>query len=194
MLELISWQEFLTTVALILGGYYAITTLLLYSREITNIFKKGKLKPSLDAKTDQTDSSESNDLMGGVRYEKSRLQEVPREETTEADALDVAPPLDVEEPVNVIDLQEEALTNDFVAIQAEVKSLAEIISLGTKEEAISLFKTLLSNYPQFIGTSFQLQISQFIYDSCIETNTHQFDTQEINSWWTDPETDSDNHQ
>ncbi len=132
--------------------------------------------------------------MGGVRYEKSRLQEVPREETTEADALDVAPPLDVEEPVNVIDLQEEALTNDFVAIQAEVKSLAEIISLGTKEEAISLFKTLLSNYPQFIGTSFQLQISQFIYDSCIETNTHQFDTQEINSWWTDPETDSDNHQ
>jgi hypothetical protein len=194
MLESISWQEFLTTIALILGGYYAITTLLLYSREITNIFKSGQSNTSTDTKTDQTDSGESHDLMGGVRFEHSRQQDVPREETTEADALHVAPPHDVEEPVSVIDLQEEALRNDLVSIQAEVKSLAEIISLGTKEEVISLFKTLLSNYPQFIGTSFQPQISQFIYDSCIETTTHQFDPQKINSWWTDPETDSNSHQ
>lgn len=194
MLESISWQEFLTTGALILGGYYAIATLLLYSREITNIFKKGKSNTSLDAKTGQTGSSESHDLMGGVRYEKGRLQEVPREETTDADTLYVAPPKDVEEPVNVIDLQEEALRNDLVTIKAEIKSLAEIMSLGTKDEAISLFKTLLSNYTQFEGTSFQPQISQFIYHSCKETNTHHFDPQEINSWWTDPETDSNNHQ
>lgn len=194
MLELISWQEFLTAVAFILGGYYAITTLLLYSREITNIFKHGKSKASLDTKPDQTDSSKSYDLMGVVRYENSKQQAVPREETTEADSLVVAPSQDVEEPVNVIDLQEEALTNDIVAIKAEITSLAEIIKLGTKEEAISLFKTLLSNYPQFIGATFQPQISQFIYHSCIETNTHQFDLHEINSWWTDPETDSNNHQ
>ncbi len=194
MLESISWQEFLTTVAIILGGYYAITTLLLYSREITNSCKQGKSSTSLDTKADQTGSSESNDLMGGARYEKSRQQEVLREETTEVDTLDLAPQQDVEEPVNVIDLQEEALTNDLVTIKDEIKSLAEIIPLGTKEEAISLLKTLLSNYPQFIGTSFQPQISQFIYDSCVETNTHQFDPQEINSWWTDPEIDLDNQQ
>ena len=194
MLESISWQEFLTTVAFILGCYYAITTLLLYSREITFIFKQGKSSTSLDTKADQTDSPVSHNLMGGVRYEKSRLQEVPREETTVADALDVAPPMDVEEPVNVIDLQEELLTNDLVSIKDEITSLAEIIKLGTKEEAISLFKTLLSNYPQFIGATFQPQIPQFIYHSCIDTNTHQFDLHEINSWWTDPETDSNNHQ
>lgn len=194
MLESISWQEFLTTVALLLGGYYAITTLLLYSREITNIFKQGKRNPSLDTKSDQTGLSESHDLMGGVRYENSELQTVPREETTEADALDVAPLQEVEEPVNVIDLQEEALTNDLVTIKNEITSLAEIIPLGTKDEAFSLFKTLLSNYPQFIDTSFQTQISQFIYDSCMKTNTHQFDPHEINSWWTVPETDLDNHQ
>lgn len=195
MLESISWQEFFTTIAVLIGSYYAITVLLLYSREITSIFKRETLKaPGTSTQTDQTDSDGSHDLMGSVRFDTSREQELPREEVTTADELDVVPLQEVDEPVDVIDLQDEALTNDLITLQAEIKSLAEIISLGTKEEAVSLFTTLLSNYPQFVGTSFQQQISQLIHDSCKETGTHHFDRQEISTWWSDSASASDDHQ
>ena len=39
MFNSISWQEFLSAVALIGGGYYAITALLLYGSEITTIYR-----------------------------------------------------------------------------------------------------------------------------------------------------------
>ncbi|MBX2968243.1 MAG: hypothetical protein KF803_02645 [Cyclobacteriaceae bacterium] len=185
MLESISWQEFFTTVAVLLSGYYAITTLLLYSKEITSIFKQRQPNHSVQKnRVNQIDSNESNSLMGMARYEQGSESIVPREEVTNVDELNVAPLLQDEEPVTVIDLREELLLDDFIAIQAEIKSLSEIITLGTKEEGVSLFKTLISNYPQFIGTHFQPQIVQFIYESCENTNTHHFDQQEINSWWT----------
>ncbi|MBX2896830.1 MAG: hypothetical protein KF763_15395 [Cyclobacteriaceae bacterium] len=188
MLESISWQEFLTTVALLLGGYYAITTLLLYSREITNFFNPRKSVGSTDTRSDQSDSLESQ-LLGSVRLESAQ-QEIPREESTDSDAWEVAAPKDEEETIAVVDLQEESLKKDLVTIQAEISSLAEIVSLGTREEAISLFKTLLANYPQFSGTPFRPPISQFIHESCEQVNTHQFDLSEINSWWEDSASDT----
>lgn len=195
MLESISWQEFFTTIAVLLGSYYAITVLLLYSSEITSIFKRGTLKaPGTSTQTDQTDSGGSHDLMGSVRFDTSREQELPREEVTTADELDVVQSQEAEEAVDVIDLEDEALRNDLITVQSEIKSLAEIISLGTKEEAVSLFTTLLANYPQFIGTSFQPQISQLIYDSCTETGTHHFDLSEISAWWNDSASASHDHQ
>lgn len=194
MLESISWQEFFTTIAVLLGSYYAITVLLLYSREITGIFKRGTLKtPGTSTQTDQTDSGGSHDLMGSARFDTSREQELPREEVTTADELDVVQSPEAEEAVDVIDLQDEALRNDLITVQSEIKSLAEIISLGTKEEAVSLFTTLLSNYPQFIGISFQPQITQLIYDSCKETGTHHFSLREISTWWNDSAPASQDH-
>ncbi|HRE67723.1 MAG TPA: hypothetical protein PLM56_05675 [Cyclobacteriaceae bacterium] len=195
MLESISWQEFFTTIAVLLGAYYAITVLLLFSSEITNLFKpRTSIASGKESQSGQPDSENSHDLMGSVRFDTSREQKLPREEVTTADELDVVQLQEAEEPVDVIDLQDEALTNDLITLQAEIKSLAEIISLGTKEEAVSLFTTLLSNYPQFVGTFFQHQISQLIYDSCKETGTHHFDLQEISAWWNDSEASSDDHQ
>lgn len=193
MLESISWQEFFTTVAVLLGGYYAITTLLLYGSEIINIFKQRNSNLSVrDARQDQSDSNESNDLMGSVRYENNRQQSVPREEVTDAYDLNVLRSNEDEEPVSIVDVAEESLKNDFATIQAEINSLAEIGFQSTKEESISLFKTLLSNYPQFIGTSYKQQISEIIHDSCKKTCQFHFEFNEINSWWTESENISNN--
>jgi len=179
MLESISWQEFLTTIALFLVGYYAISLLLLFSSEITNFFKS----KSQDLSGGRQPHSESQpSLMGGVRIERSAQKELLREEVSTSEELQIVSQ-EYEEPINSVDLAEERLQNDFSSISSEIQSLIEIASESTKEECASLFKTLLSNYPQFIGTHFQLRITQLISDSCKEINSHSFDQMEVNSWW-----------
>lgn len=183
MFETISWQEFFTTLAVILGGYYAISVLLLFSSEITRFFKS-KPKDLTDPVKQQLESTSESALMGGVRFERTSQRELLREEISTSEELQVATQED-EEPITVIDLEQESLQSDFTSITNEVKSLAEIASQSTREDSAALFKTLLSNYPQFIGTPFQHRVSQLICDSCREVQTHAFDLKEVNSWWTD---------
>src|SRR5690606_25696527 len=77
----ISWQEFISTITLLIGGYYVITVLLLYSNEISNIFKQKKTKlTNPKVREHQTDSNESIELMGSVRFTASQSENVPREE------------------------------------------------------------------------------------------------------------------
>ncbi|QLH32243.1 MAG: hypothetical protein HWD62_07190 [Cyclobacteriaceae bacterium] len=81
MFESISWQEFISTIALLIGGYYVITTLLLYGSEISNIFKQKKLNlTNTHERENQTDSNESIELMGSVKYGGRQSENVPREE------------------------------------------------------------------------------------------------------------------
>jgi len=90
--------------------------------------------------------------MGEGRYEKNSQQEIQRDETTTADALEVAPSRAFEEPVSVTDLPDEMLRNDLITLQAEIKSLAEIISSARRIWLFHNFKTRLSNYPEFFDT------------------------------------------
>jgi hypothetical protein len=188
MFQSISWQEFFTTLTIILGGYYAISVLLLFSSEITHFFKS---KPQSVSESDKQhpESTTESPLMGGVRFERSSQQELPREETSTSEELQVASQED-EEPITSVDLMEESLQNDFASITIEVSSLAEIASQSTKEESAALFKTLLSNYPQLIETPFQQRVSQLICDSCREVQTHAFDLEEVNAWWSDSDINS----
>jgi FtsZ-interacting cell division protein ZipA len=78
MFNSISWQEFLIIIAVAITGYYVITTLLLYSGEITRIFKQKESKQiDSDTHDDQSGSNETNDLMGKIKYETE--VNVPRE-------------------------------------------------------------------------------------------------------------------
>ncbi len=183
MLESISWQEFFKTIAILLGGYYAISMLLLFSSEITNFFNS---KQQGVSEGGQPHSESQPSLMGGVRIERSAQQEFLREEVSNSDELQIASQ-EYEEPINSVDLAAERLQNDFYSISAEIQSLVEIASQSTKEESGALFKTLLSNYPQFIGTPFQQQVNELISDSCKEVSGHPFDLMEVNSWWTNGE-------
>jgi hypothetical protein len=193
MLESISWQQFISTITLLIGGYYVITVLLLYSSEITNFFKQKKLTPSgTETRSGQNDSNESDDLMGSVRYENRAAQIVPREEIANAEDIDVVLSHEDEEAISVVDVGQEQLKEDLASIQLEIHSLIDVISERSKEESISLFKTLLSNYPRFIGTAHQHELSQMIYNSCKKAGQDHFELSEIDSWWIEPE-DTSNH-
>lgn len=195
MFESISWDEFLLTIAILIIGYYFITSLLLFSSEITSIFKQRKSNAQLDHDVvDQNDSSESNSLMGQARFENRTAKIVSREEKVGAEELLVAPLVEVEEEVTLADVLQENLTHTITDLQQQIKSLAEISASNKKEDCIPLFQSLLSNYPELVGTDRQEQISVFLYNTCKEHCEFHLELNEINSWWPQLNSLSNNNQ
>ena len=182
MFNSISWQEFLTAISLIVGGYYAITTLLLYGAEITSIFKQKKSN-SIDQEVseDQTDSNESNDLMGKVKYE-TRVN-VPHENLIEASELNVAQDKEAEEAIISIDPREAMMAGFVSVLQEEIATLVTEFSASAEGEIILVFKSLLSVYPQLVRTSHKESINHLICDSLRANSAFHPELNEINSWW-----------
>lgn len=190
MLESISWQEFISNIALLIGGYYAITVLLLYSKEITNIFKQKKLNlTNTNVRENQTGSNESIELMGSVRYASSQSENVPREEKVEAESLSVVAAREPEEPITEAATNEadEALLKSVSTLLEEINTLTEVVAVGSKEECAELFRTLLSNYADLSRTAHEPEITAFIYNSCKEHCEFQIELNEVKSWWPNSE-------
>lgn len=186
MLDSISWQEFISTIALLIGGYYVITTLLLYSSEITNIFKQKKLYPTkTNVRENQSDSNESIELMGSVKRAALQYENVPREEKVETESLRVAAAQEHEEPIQEATSNEEddAVLKSVTILLEEINTLTEVVSVGTKEECALLFQTLLSNYTHLLNTSYEREITSFIYNSCKEHCEFHVEPNEVKSWW-----------
>ena len=182
MFNSISWQEFLTAISLIVGGYYAITTLLLYGAEITSIFKQEKSKSiELKVSEDQNDSSESNDLMGKVKYETQ--VNVPHENVIESSELNVAQAKEADEPIKSIDPREAMMAGFASVLQEEITTLVSEFSSSAEGEVILVFKSLLSVYPQLVRTSHKDSISLLICDSLKANSAFHPELNEINSWW-----------
>ena len=190
MLNSISWQEFFTTITLVAGGYYIITVLLLYSGEITNIFKQKKLNlTNTSVRENQTESNESIELMGSVRYASSQSENVPREEKVEAESLSVVAAQEPEEPITeaVTSETDDALLKSVSTLLEEINTLTEVVAVGSKEECAELFRTLLSNYADLSRTAHEPEITAFIYNSCKEHCEFQIELNEVRSWWPNSE-------
>lgn len=197
MLESISWQEFISTIALLIGGYYIITVLLLYSSEITNIFKQKKLNlTNTNVIENQTASNESIELMGAVRYAHSQTENVPREEKVEAESLSVVAAQEPEEPITeaVTSEKDETVLKSVSTLLEEINTLTEVVAVGSKAECAELFRTLLSNYPDLFHTTHEPEITAFIYNSCKEHCEFQIELKEVKTWWPQQESTGVNNQ
>jgi len=182
MFNSISWQEFLTAISLIVGGYYTITTLLLYGDEITSIFKQEKSKSiELEISEDQNDSNESNDLMGKVKYETG--VNVPHENLIESSELTVQEAKEADEPIKSIDPREAMMAGFATVLQEEIATLVTEFSSSTEGEIILVFKSLLSVYPQLVRTPHKDSVNLLIYDSLRANSAFHPELNEINSWW-----------
>lgn len=182
----ISWQEFISTFVLLIGGYYVITVLLLYSSEITNIFKQKKLNlTNTHERENQTDSNESIELMGSVKYGGRQSQNVPREEKSETESLSVVTAQEPEEPITEAATSEadEAVLKSVSTLLEEINTLTEVVAVGSKVECAELFRALLSNYPDLFHTTHEPEITAFIYNSCKEHCEFQIEINEIKTWW-----------
>ena len=193
MFNSISWQEFLTAISLIVGGYYAITTLLLYGAEITSIFKQEKSKSTEpEVSEDQNDSNESNDLMGSVKYETG--VNVPHENLIESSELNVQEAKEADEPIKSIDPREARMAGFATVLQEEIATLVTEFSSSAEGEIILVFKSLLSVYPQLVRTPYKDSLSLLICDSLKANSAFHPELNEINSWWPQVAANSSNTQ
>lgn len=185
MFESISWQQFISTIALLIGGYYVITVLLLYSSEISNIFKQKKVKfTNTKVNEHQSDSNESIELMGSVRFTASQSENVPREEKVEAESLSVAAAREPEEPMAVAASEaEEALLKSVSTLLEEINTLKDVVAMGSKEECAELFRALLSNYSDLSQSAHEPEITAFIHSACKAQGQFQIELSEVKSWW-----------
>src|SRR5260221_13753574 len=182
MFNSISWQEFITAISLIVGGYYVITTLLLYGTEITSIFNQKKSKSIEPAVSeDQNDSSESRDLMGKVRHETG--VNVPHENVVESNELNVRQTQEAEEPILSVDSREAMLVGFASSLQEEIATLVHEFSTSNDGEIILVFKSVLSVYAQLVRTPYKDSISLLILDSLKTNSAFHPELNEINSWW-----------
>ncbi|HEU5289428.1 MAG TPA: hypothetical protein VFU05_02220 [Cyclobacteriaceae bacterium] len=185
----ISWQEFLSAIGVIVGGYYAITTLLLYSEEIKSIFNQSQRKViEADAHDDQNDSNESIDLMGSVKYETA--VNVPHEKVVDSEEINAQPLTEIEDAIDdvIVNTPDVLIAKSVAELLREIKTIITELSQGSREEIASIYCSLLQHYPQLTGTTYQDEISQFIHDSLSTNTSHAFTLNEIKSWWAEDNT------
>jgi hypothetical protein len=198
MFNSISWQDFLIVIVVAISSYYIITSLLLYSGEITHIFKQKESKQiDSDAHDDQSGSNERNDpsdLMGKIKYETQ--VNVPREKSVTSEELQFQVSNENEEIiVPVQSNQTDTLLIGTIAdLLQEIKALAEVVSTSNKEESVSFFKSLLQRFSKLRGTHYEDAVNMFIYNSCKEQCSFDLQPNEIKSWWIAEESNSTSNQ
>lgn len=180
MFKSISWQEYFYTCAIIIGFYYAISILLLYSKEIIQKFSK---LDNNSSKPEMGSPVVFSNLMGTIRKDQPIQRVNPHQNIVPAEEISIAS----EAPSNF----EESASSDRLLIGTvsdllhEIEALSKIISdnAGTKEDSIPMFHTLLSNYPQLSGTHYQDAIDRVIFDQCRSVCAFEIELVEIKSWW-----------
>lgn len=193
MFNSISWQEFLSAIALLIAGYYFIAALVLYGNEMRNIFnQKASKNINEDVSDEQSDSNESNTLMGGIKYESLTQVNVSREQISATEEINFAPLEEADEP---IDATLNNAINRFVStLITEIESLLEVIAKEDKVETATFFKALLHNYPQLVTTDYEDEISQHIYEALKQTCEFHLELNEVKSWWPVRPPKSDDNQ
>jgi hypothetical protein len=195
MFNSISWQDFLIAIVVVISSYYIITTLLLYSGEITHIFKQKESK-RIDSYTqdDQNGSNETNDLMGKIKYETE--VNVPREKSVTSEELQFQSSNKSEEVIVPVQTNQTdtLLIGTIADLLQEIKALAEVVSTSSKEESVSFFKSLLQRFSKLRGTHYEDAVNMFIYNSCKEQCSFDLQPNEIKSWWIEEESNSASNQ
>lgn len=174
MFNTISWQQFFITAGFVIIGYYLITTLALYHREIFLwLTNKNKLPVS-------PPQGHATNLMGTIQPEPVRPI---RKQTVEADQIHFGPgtPDEQIEPTTETIM----VTGSVADLLQEIKTLAEMIADNNTpiEEGISLFKSLLEHYPHVQDSPFREAVTIIVHTACKETCRYDLDLSQVKQWW-----------
>ena len=180
MLYSISWQEFFQTVIVAIGGYYAISILLLYSKEISLKIQRFKTHSVKDEP--QVVEKPLNNLMGAIKSELPVKNISPNQNLVSSTEISIS-----ENASNTAAkyLEDALLIGTVSDLLQEIKTIADMIveSRGMKDDAASAFQALLKNYLHLSATKYQEAIDLVIYDHCKNQCALQVEMSEITSWW-----------
>jgi hypothetical protein len=185
MFSSITWELFLTAVVVAIGGYYGITTLLLYHQEITQWVKSRGQSP-VEQMGATAVSEPSLSVMGNIQ--KGSTQEL-RSSVGTAEEINVA--VTDEEPETVTSPEASKSSDDHLLIGSiadllqEVKTISQLIAecKSDKAEGESLFITLLLRYPHLRSTTYRDAINLYIVDAARNQFSFDLSSSEVNTWW-----------
>lgn len=180
MLQSISWLEFFTTIGLVVGGYYLITGLLLYSKEIGS-FLKSKSRRSLLNQSSQTPLKQTDHLIGVAKAE-SPSDTGLRVAVVNADEVLVSESSIAEESIEVTSITV-TVEDDVASLTSEIEALVRIVSHSSRDESLPLFQSLISRYSGLVDTDHVEPLSQLLHDKVSEHCNFQIDVDEIRGWW-----------
>ncbi len=180
MLQSISWLEFFTTIGLIVGGYYVITGLLLYSKEIGS-FLKNKSRRSPFDQSSPTPLQQTDQLVGVAKTESFNGIGL-REVTISAEEVSVSESQVAEEPIDVTSITV-TVEDDVASLTSEIEALVRIVSHSSRDESLPLFQSLISRYSSLVDTDHVESLSQLLHDKVSEHCNFQIDVDEIRGWW-----------
>lgn len=184
MLDSISWEQYLTVLALVVLLYYLISSLLLFSNELVSLFKQtsrrnvNRLNPTLD----QT-SSDHGDLLGIAKID------VPHENKISSEDIVPRPQREIEEPVITPDAPSYSglVVGSVADILEEIKSLASGLAGSTHEEVAAMFRQLLSRHLNLVGTAYQESLNLVIVGELADKCSINLEPGEIATWWPTPD-------
>ncbi len=185
MFSSITWEIFLTTIVVVIGGYYGITTLLLYHQEIIHWVKTRGQQPVVSTQSTKV-ITPSHSVMGSIQQESLqavRSTVIPSEEINVASDDEV--PETVTSPKVLSSTSDHLLISSVSDLLQEVKTLSQLMAecKSDKAEGESLFRTLLLRYPHLRTTTYRDAINLFIIDAARNQFAFDLSLSEINSWW-----------
>jgi len=181
MFNAITWENFFTTVLLVVGGYYFITSVLLYHSEISNWFKS-KVQPASPPLT--APGTANNDIVGPAAPEENR--QTRKSSFVSAEDVLVTAGTSEEFPDTIQTPGEsELLTGTVEDLMEEIKTLLELAHeyQSSKEECAALFTSLFERYSHLKGTAYESAVNRHVHEE--GKSKFSFDVQllEVRSWW-----------
>lgn len=182
MFNAITWENFLTTALLIVGGYYFITTFLLFHREITDWFKSKPVAPT--APTVNQNTPDDTGIMGAVSPEEDWLSQ--RSSVVSSEDMQVSE-LNTDELPDTISLpgESELLNGSVADLMQEIKTLLQMAAeyKSSKEECVPLFTALFERYPHLKNTAYAQAINRHICEEGKSKFSFDLQLLEVRSWW-----------
>lgn len=185
MFNSISWSDFFTASALVIGTYYAIATLLLYNREIIEFcrsgFKRTVIAPSAEPRIQR------HAVMGDAR---TNDLELIQERKAERSGREIVIAGDDEEPEPVAPLgtaAREALNTLVEQFQTELVTVVQLAveCNSDKGETKSLVNALMIRYTGVRFSVARPSVNQFITDEVNANLPFDVEPDEVDTWWSE---------
>jgi hypothetical protein len=184
MFNSISWELFLTAAALLMGGYYSITSLMLYYREIAH-WVKSLSHPNTPSSpfTSAEQQHNTTSIMGNASPDAERT--AIRSSELSAEEITTSGSEEQPEVVNSSSVKDDLLIGTVADLLQEIKTLIQLIAeYGTgKSESRALFNALFIRYPHLQNTSYPQAISFYICDTSKGLFSFELSVEETLSWW-----------
>lgn len=184
MFNTISWQTYFTAILCLTVGYYSITALLFYAREIIQRIKSGSFTSSTPLSHQQERQEDNTAAIIGAATPTPLSSAQPMLASDEVILVasdEVAPDI-----IHSPSASPESLIVGSVSdLLNEIKTLVLLCEeyKSDKEECIALFTASFLKYPHLKGTTYQQAITAYV---CEEGKDHLSfipKLDEVRQWW-----------